>query len=167
MKRILVFLVCFPLVTGFTFGQEKQSDQLLSNAIYQEEVKGNLEGAILIYKDIIKKYPGQRAIAAEALFHLGLSNEKLGNKIAKEYYEQVVSNYGDQPEFVRIARERLARLTTTVSPNEIAIRQVWTGPDVDKMGSVSADGAYLTFDDWSSGNLAIRNLKTGENKQLS
>lgn len=110
MKRILVFLVCFPLVTGITFGQEKQSDELLSNAIYQEEVKGNLEGAILIYKDIIKKYPEQRAIAAEALFHLGLSNEKLGNKIAKEYYEQVVSNYGDQPEFVRIARERLARL---------------------------------------------------------
>jgi Tol biopolymer transport system component len=167
MKRILVFLVCFPLVTGITFGQEKQSDELLSNAIYQEEVKGNLEGAILIYKDIIKKYPGERAIAAEALFHLGLSNEKLGNKIAKEYYEQVVSNYGDQPEFVRIARERLARLTTTVSPNEIAIRQVWTGPDVDNMGSVSADGEYLTFDNWASGNLAIRNLKTGVNKQLT
>ncbi len=167
MKRILVFLVCFPLVTGITFGQEKQSDQLLSNAIYQEEVKGNLEGAILIYKDIIKKYPGQRAIAAEALFHLGLSNEKLGNKIAKEYYEQLVSNYGDQPEFVRIARERLARLTTTVSPNEIAIRQVWTGPDVDNCGSVSADGEYLTFNDWSNGNLMIRNLKTSVKKQLT
>ena len=167
MKRILVFLVCFSLVTGITFGQEKQSDELLSNAIYQEEVKGNLEGAILIYKDIIKKYPGQRAIAAEALFHLGLSNEKLGNKIAKEYYEQVVSNYGDQPEFVRIARERLARLTTTVSPNEIAIRQVWTGPDVDNSGSVSAEGEYLTFSDWSNGNLMIRNLKTSEKKQLT
>ena len=167
MKRILVFLVCFPLVTGITFGQEKQSDELLSNAIYQEEVKGNLEGAILIYKDIIKKYPGQRAIAAEALFHLGLSNEKLGNKIAKEYYEQVVSNYGDQPEFVRIARERLSRLTKTVSPNEIAIKQAWTGPDVDICGSVSADGEYLTFNDWSNGNLMIRNLNTSEKKQLT
>ncbi len=167
MKRVLVFLVCFPLVTGITFGQEKQSDELLSNAIYQEEVKGNLEGAILIYKDIIKKYPGQRAIAAEALFHLGLSNEKLGNKIAKEYYEQVVSNYGDQPEFVRIARERLAVLTTSVSHKEIAIRQVWTGPDVDNCGSVSADGEYLTFNDWNNGNLMIRNLKTSEKKQLT
>jgi len=167
MKRILVFLVCFPLVTGITFGQEKQSDELLSNAIYQEEVKGNLEGAILIYKDIIKKYPGQRAIAAEATFHLGLSNEKLGNKIAKEYYEQVVSNYGDQPEFVRIARERLSRLTKTVSPNEIAIKQAWTGPDVDICGSVSADGEYLTFNDWSNGNLMIRNLNTSEKKQLT
>jgi Tol biopolymer transport system component len=167
MRRILVFLVCFPLVTGITFGQEKQSDELLSNAIYQEEVKGNLEGAILIYKDIIKKYPGQRAIAAEALFHLGLSNEKLGNKIAKEYYEQVVSNYGDQPEFVRIAKERLSRLTKTESPNEIAIRQVWTGNDVDNSGSVSADGEYLTFNDWSNGNLMIRNLKTNEIKQLT
>src|SRR4030042_2690280 len=166
MKRILVFLVCFPLVTGFTFGQEKQSDQLLSNAIYQEEVKGNLEGAILIYKDIIKKYPGQRAIAAEALFHLGLSNEKLGNKIAKEYYEQVVSNYGDQPEFVRIARERLARLKPVISPAEIAIKQVWAGSGVDQLGSVSPDGEYLTFVDWTTGNLTIRNFRTGENKPL-
>jgi Tol biopolymer transport system component len=167
MKRILVFLVCFPLVTGFTFGQEKQSDQLLSNAIYQEEVKGNLEGAILIYKDIIKKYPGQRAIAAEALFHLGLSNEKLGNKIAKEYYEQLVSNYGDQPEFVRIARERLARLTTSKSTNEISVRQVWNDGKIDNCGSVSADGEYLSFTDWGSAELAVRNLKTGENKQLT
>ena len=75
MKRILVFLVCFPLITVISFGQEKQADDLLSNAIYQEEVKGNLEEAILIYNDIIKKYPEQRAISAEALFHLGLSNE--------------------------------------------------------------------------------------------
>ena len=167
MKRILVFLVCFPLVTGITFGQEKQSDELLSNAIYQEEVKGNLEGAILIYKDIIKKYPGQRAIAAEALFHLGLSNEKLGNKIAKEYYEQVVSNYGDQPEFVKIARERLARLKPVISPAEIAIKQVWAGSGVDQLGSVSPDGEYLTFVDWTTGNLAIRNFRTGENKPLT
>jgi Tol biopolymer transport system component len=167
MKRILVFLVCFPLVTGITFGQEKQSDELLSNAIYQEEVKGNLEGAILIYKDIIKKYPGQRAIAAEALFHLGLSNEKLGNKIAKEYYEQVVSNYGDQPEFVRIAKERLSRLTKTESPNEIAIRQVWTGPDVDNSGTVSADGEYLTFTNWTTGNLVVRDLKSNKNNQVT
>jgi Tol biopolymer transport system component len=155
------------LVTGITFGQEKQSDELLSNAIYQEEVKGNLEGAILIYKDIIKKYPGQRAIAAEALFHLGLSNEKLGNKIAKEYYEQVVSNYGDQPEFVRIAKERLSRLTKTESPNEIAIRQVWTGNDVDNSGSISADGEYITFTNWVTGNLELHDLKANKNNPVT
>jgi len=110
MKRILVFLVCFPLITVISFGQEKQADDLLSNAMYQEEVKGNLEEAILIYKDIIKKYPEQRAISAEALFHLGLSNEKLGNKKAKEYYETLVNNFGDQPKYVRIAKERLSKL---------------------------------------------------------
>ena len=66
-----------------------------------------------------------------------------------------------------IARERLSRLTTTGLTEEIAVRQVWTGPDVDNLGSVSADGEYLTFDHWVSGNLAIRNLQTGENKQLT
>ena len=151
MKRILVFLVCFPLVTGITFGQEKQSDELLSNAIYQEEVKGNLEGAILIYKDIIKKYPGQRAIAAEALFHLGLSNEKLGNKIAKEYYEQVVSNYGDQPEFVRIAKERLSKLLVaekeTITPLIPKFRKIRTPFSIPQWSGsrLSPDGKTLAF----------------------
>ena len=148
MKRILVFLVCFPLVSSITFGQEKQSDELLSNAIYQEEVKGNLEEAILIYKDIIKKYPEQRAITAEALFHLGLSNEKLGNKIAKEYYEQLVSNYGDQPEFVQIAKESLFRLSiaekvpkTPLTPKFTKIKM----PTNPGNGVLSPDGKRSAF----------------------
>lgn len=110
MRRISVFLVCFLLTTLISFGQEKKPDELLSNAIYLEEVKGNLEEAILIYQDIIKKYPEQRAIVAEALFHLGLSNEKLGNKKAKGYYETLVNSFGDQTKFVRIAKERLSQL---------------------------------------------------------
>jgi len=175
MKRILIFLVYFPLATGITFGQKKQPDELLSTAIYQEEVKGNLEGAILIYKDIIKKYPGQRAIGAEALFHLGLSNEKLGNKIAKEYYEQVVSNYGDQPEFVRIAKQRLSKLLIAEKENlltgkeekDFKIRQVWADYELYSEGAPSPDGRYISYVHWDTGDLGILEIGTGKKHRLT
>jgi Tol biopolymer transport system component len=110
MKRI-IFIVFYCLMISLTIsGQEKQPEKLLREAIYQEEIKGNLEEAILIYTDIIKKYPDQRAITVEALYHLGLSNEKLGNKKAQEYYETIVSSFGDQTKYVRIAKERLSKL---------------------------------------------------------
>ena len=52
-------------------------------------------------------------------------------------------------------------------PEGITIKQVWTGPSVGLEGSVSANGEHLTFTDWDNGNLAIRNLKTGQNKLVT
>ena len=148
MRRILVFLVCFPLLTIISFGQEKQADELLSKAIYQEEVKGDLEEAILIYTDIIKKYPEQRAITAEALFHLGLSNEKLGNKKAQEYYETIVNSFGDQPKYVRIAKERLSKLLIADKDLEIPLEPKFIKikmPTNPGNGVISPDGKRLAF----------------------
>ena len=166
MKALLIISVVCLAVT-FNVSGQVTPQEMLNKAIYQEEVNGNLDEAIKLFLEIVDNNSTNRTVTVEAFYHLGLTNEKLGNNKAKEYYEKIVNSFGDQPEFVRIARERLARLTTTVSPNEIAIRQVWTGPDVDNSGSVSADGEYLTFNDWSSGNLMIRNLKTNEIKQLT
>lgn len=148
MRRILVFLVCFPLLTIISFGQEKQADELLSKAIYQEEVKGDLEEAILIYTDIIKKYPEQRAIAAEALFHLGLSNEKLGNKKAQEYYETIVNSFGDQPKYVRIAKERLSKLVLAEKDLKITLEPTFTKIKMSGNpgnGVLSPDGKKIAF----------------------
>ncbi|MBI4478930.1 MAG: hypothetical protein HY651_02805, partial [Acidobacteria bacterium] len=49
----------------------------------------------------------------------------------------------------------------------MAARQVWTGREVDTLGSVSPDGGFLSFVDWVSGDLAIRNVATGENRRLT
>ena len=166
MKPLLIISV-FCLAVIFNVSGQVTPQEMLNKAIYEEEVNGNLDEAIKLFLEIVDKNSTNRAVTVEAFYHLGLTNEKLGNKKAKEYYEKIVNSFGDQPEFVRIARERLARLTTSVTPNEIAIRQVWTGPDVDNSGSVSADGEYLTFTNWENANLTVRNLKSGENKQLS
>ena len=166
MKTLFIIPV-FCLAVIFNVSGQATPQEMLNKAIYQEEVNGNLEEAIKLFLDIVDTNSENRTVTVQAFYHLGLTYEKLGNKKAKEYYEKIVSNFGDQPEFVRIARERLAVLTTNVPHKEIALRQVWAGKDVDILGSVSADGEYATFTDWTNGNLAIRNLKTGENKPLT
>ena len=52
-------------------------------------------------------------------------------------------------------------------PDGMVARQVWAGPGVDVLGAPSPDGRYLTFVDWSTGDLAVRDLTTGENRRLT
>jgi Tol biopolymer transport system component len=49
----------------------------------------------------------------------------------------------------------------------IVNRQVWAGPGVDAMGGLSPDGRYLSFVDWGTCDLAVRDLSTGENRHLT
>jgi Tol biopolymer transport system component len=49
----------------------------------------------------------------------------------------------------------------------ITLRQVWAGPGVDTMGGLSPDGRYLSFVDWDTCDLAVRDLSTGENRHLT
>ncbi len=39
--------------------------------------------------------------------------------------------------------------------------------EVDITGAVSPDGRFLTYTDWSTGNLAVRDLKSGEERHLT
>ncbi|NQT97907.1 MAG: PD40 domain-containing protein [Candidatus Marinimicrobia bacterium] len=61
----------------------------------------------------------------------------------------------------------LEKLAQNEEPEGIVIKQVWTGPEVDNSGSVSVDGEYLSFVDWETGDLALRNLKTRENQRIT
>jgi len=49
----------------------------------------------------------------------------------------------------------------------ITLRQVWSEPPVDDMGDVSLDGRFLTFTDWDTGDLAIRDLETEETRRVT
>ncbi len=50
---------------------------------------------------------------------------------------------------------------------KVTIRQVWAGEDIDILGSPSPDGRFISFVDWSTGDLALRDLQTGENRRLT
>ena len=49
----------------------------------------------------------------------------------------------------------------------VVVRQVWTGPDVDVMGAPSSDGRFLSYVHWATGDLALRDLETGEHHLLT
>lgn len=107
MKPGFLFFLALSLTFYPLSGQNKTASSLLSSAIYEEEVSGNLEKATELYQDILKKYADDRPVAAKALYHLGLTSEKLGHKKADEYYTRLINTYPDQKEMVALARGRL------------------------------------------------------------
>jgi Tol biopolymer transport system component len=169
MKPILIYIILATIVAvgSINPSMAQTPEQLYQKGLGKEEGEGALQDAIKIFSLIADNSNADKSLQAKALLHIGMCYEKLGMQEAVKAYQRLVNNYPAQKNEVVIARERLSKLTTIASTNEIAIRQVWTGPDVDNLGSVSADGEYLTYDNWVSGNLAIRNLKTGEKKQLT
>jgi Tol biopolymer transport system component len=151
-------------------GQEQQPEQLLSEAIYLEEVNGELDKAITSYQSIVDTYPDNRPVAAMAYLHMGRCYEKLGKEEARKAYRQVIREYADQSDLAKKASARLAALEKLDGPEvakKLAVRQLWSGPGVDAFGSPSPDGRFLTFTDWETGDLAIRKLSTGENTRLT
>lgn len=49
----------------------------------------------------------------------------------------------------------------------MSTEELWTEPGVDVEGQVAPDGSYLSFVDWSTGDLAVHDLATGENRRLT
>jgi Tol biopolymer transport system component len=145
-----------------------QAEMLLQAAIHKEMVDGELEQAIDLYRKIVGTYSGNRPVAAKALLQMGHCYEKLGKEGARSAYERLVRDYADQNEVAAQARTRLAALRKpAVRESGMATRQVWTGPDIDFEGAPSPDGRYLSFVDWDTGDLAIRDLESGTNRRLT
>ncbi len=110
MKTRLLLIIAFLMMTGFLTAQDKKASASLTAAIYEEEVTGDLDKAAALYQDILKKYPDDRPVAAKALYHMGLVNEKMGMKKARDYFTRVVNTYPDQTEMVTLAKARLKAL---------------------------------------------------------
>jgi Tol biopolymer transport system component len=150
--------------------KDDQAETLLQAARHKELVAGELEEAIGIYKKILADHAGNRPVAARALVGLGQCYEKLGQKGAREAYERVLRDYADQNEAATEARTRLAALHGPAGPGrppELATRRIWGGSGVGIDGSVSADGRFLSFIDWDTGDVAIRDLEKGTNRRLT
>lgn len=168
----IVFVVLI-LISGIrsVSGQENEPEKLLNSAIYQEEVKGDLQKAMQLYEEIVIRFPENRAVVAEALYRNGLANEKLGNQKARQYYEKVVSSYADQANVVQMAQSRLNRILKPeisdeiLSTKELRLTKLYSDPDF--YGSSSFDGNFLTSVDWMNCNLYYMNVKNKEKQYIN
>jgi len=168
---LLTGLLCAALSAGYLASQAKdnKAEVALQAAIKTETVDGDLKGAIEQYKKIAAQPGAGRATVATALLRMGQCYEKVGNAEARTAYERLVREFADQAEIVAQARVRLAALAGAAGASgssTLAVRRVWAGADVT--GKVSPDGRFLSFTDWGSGgNVAIRDLATGESRRLT
>jgi len=174
IKTFLYLIIVLVLMTGSLFAQNNKASVSLTAAIYEEEVSGNLDKAVNLYLDILKKYPDDRQVAAKTLYRLGLINEKMGKQKADEYFKRLVNTYPDQTEVVVLAKARLAVLGVSTGYRQaesvLSERQIWIVPvGYSFSGSCqgySPDGRYITYSNNENEDMWQHDLTTGEDRKL-
>lgn len=166
---IPVFLIC--MFAGVSSGYSQQTaEQLYQSGLYKEEIEGQLDAAIKIYQTIISQYPENRPVAAKTYLHIGLCNEKLGNAEARKAYEHVVSDFADQTEPNKVAKERLSAIiagggVTTSRTDVLMHRILKTDNGYNPIAGISQDGKYVILN--KNGDLWLHNLQSGEQRQIT
>jgi hypothetical protein len=81
------------------------ASELLQKGLYAEEVEGNMDSAIKIYGEVIKKTDAPRNHIAQALYRQGMCYLKIKDEqAAKAALEKLVNEYADQTEIVQKAQ---------------------------------------------------------------
>jgi Tol biopolymer transport system component len=161
MKRIVG---CLLLAAAALTAQTAQ--ELFQQALVKERSEGKLNDAIQLYQRAAESAGKDRALAARALLQAGECYQKLGNSEARKLFERVLRDYNDQKPAVATARARLDTLASAPRPAGMSTRQVWADA-LDNEGAPSPDGRYLSFVDWETGDLAVRDLAAGKNRRLT
>lgn len=170
MKKVLACVVLALSLAGLPTASAQGASDLFQQGLRKERVDGDLKSAIAIYRRLVQEYPTDRPLVARALIQLGGAYERMGNADARAAYVRVVRDYPEQSTEASLARTRLAALSggaRTVVRTEPTVRRMWAGPTVDVLGSPTQDGRMVTFVDWSTGDLAIHDFVTGENRRLT
>jgi Tol biopolymer transport system component len=128
---------------------QQTAGELFEKALYVEEGQGDLQKAIGLYQDIVKRFPENREVAAKALLHIGMCHEKLGSQEALKAYERLIADYPGQKEEVALAKERLAGLVKIAAPapRKPLFRKIRTPFSIPQWSGsrLSPDGKMLAF----------------------
>lgn len=110
MKRIVFILILIVNAGIAVIAQEIAPDKLFYQAVYAEQVDGDLTKAKALYEQILQSKPDDRALTAKTLYRLGLIGEKEGAKKALGYYTRVIEQYPEQKEVVDMVQTRVDKL---------------------------------------------------------
>ncbi|MBI4657492.1 MAG: PD40 domain-containing protein [Verrucomicrobia bacterium] len=170
MKKLMhqsAIIALAALLIAFPAAAAESLSVLLQKGIYAEETEGNLDAAIKIYEGIVREADANRSLVAQAQYRLGVCQLKKGKKEdAEAAFRSVLDRFPAETELVTKTRERLSELGSAAGP--VVIRQIWSPKSpADLDGSITSDGRYLSFTDWETGDLAIRDLNEGQNRRLT
>jgi Tol biopolymer transport system component len=171
-RPIACVVVVTILVLALSAAAQQSAEELYKAGLYEEEVGGDLQKAIAVYQDLLKRFPASREVAAKAQLHIGLCHEKLGTAEAEKAFQKVVSDYPERTEEVRTARQKLSFIAKTRSVSGRgdlgpSIRQIWSGTSATSDGRPSPDGKSMSFIDGQTGNLGIRDIASGSTRRVT
>jgi Tol biopolymer transport system component len=153
---IAIVLMTATACTALALQNSAQYEVLFEKARFLMETKGDLDGAIEIFDEILNKYPNERDYAAKSLYFTGICYEKLGKQQAQQAraaFQRIVSDYPEQLEEVKLAREQLAALSkasyeTTGKPS---FRQIRVPSALPFGAQLSPDGTLLAYAQYEKG----------------
>ncbi len=155
-------LVCAAVLAA----QSPPPSRLFQDAIHLMETKGDYPAALRLFEQIAKG--SDRNLAARSLLYAGLCYEKLGKREARNAYERLIRDFGDQADLITAARARLAALTTAGgSPASRGMAAHRVLADFPAFGALSHDGQRLSYPDWETGNLALIDLESKQKRNLT
>jgi Tol biopolymer transport system component len=168
MKTSLILIIVLLFLNGSLSAQDNKASASLTAAVYEEEVTGNLDKAVELYLDILKKYPNDRPVAAKTLYHLGLVNEKMGKQKATEYFTRLVKTYPDQTEMVALAKTKLAELggPGVAKTGGLMTRRILTDASGVR-GILTADGKFIRYLDWETGDVIQVDVEGGQTSRIT
>ncbi len=111
MKNVTLSFIFLMLLAGSLqlSAQETKAVDLMSKALYEENINADFNKASLIYQQVVKDFSQDKKTCAQATYRLGLCSEKLGQAKAQEYFISVVENFPDEQNLVLLAKAKLTK----------------------------------------------------------
>ena len=159
-KTLFVYALLWAVLCAADTGYD-----LFQKGLAKERAETDLPGAIKIYRQVVQHSASNRKLAAEALFRIGECQHALGSAEARKAFDRIVSDFADQREIAARARARLAGMNDSGITAGLTARQIvccWTGKKAGLEVSPAPDGKSLAMVDWKTGDLAIREIDSGE-----
>jgi tetratricopeptide (TPR) repeat protein len=104
----LLLLAITGLLTTAQVTAAASPSELLEQGIYSEETKGDVDGALKLYQQVVTEAKAGQAVAAQAQYRLGICYYKKKNYAeANAAFEKLVKDYPDQKDLIALANKYL------------------------------------------------------------
>lgn len=173
MKTLVTFLAMFLLLGSITSISAQNAEKILQQGMMKEEAEGNLTEAIEIYSKLVDDSSVERSIRANALLHVGICHEKLGQQNALNAYQKIISEYSDQTAIATLARKKLQSLkgnTNTKLNTGLISERLEKNTNKDYWyRQFSPDGRYYIYTNSENNTeeLMICDIQTGKRDSLT
>ena len=164
MKKMVMITIALAMAAVASAQRNNAIDVLLGQGLHQEEVDGNCREAIKTFQRVVNEKNVAAGVAARAQLHIGMCQEKLGQREARVAYELLLSRYPDQTDAVTEARARIAALSGNGAQEGVRVRRLLA--DVYSAGGASRSGGMISYIN-KKFELEVFDVRTGASRRIA